>query len=70
MNLRNTMINDLIRIKHGELTKKEFKQIKNKKYNNKKEKSITTNRIKQYIAPVHCKGKAPLGVIAFTIWHY
>ena len=35
MNLRNTMINDLIRIKHGEITKKEFKQIKNKEYNNK-----------------------------------
>lgn len=35
MNFRNSMINDIIMVKHGELTKKEFKKIKNRKYNNK-----------------------------------
>ena len=35
MNLRNTMINDLLRINHEGLTKEEIKQIKNKQYNNK-----------------------------------
>ena len=35
MNFRNSMINDIIRVKYGELNKKEFKKIKNMEYNNK-----------------------------------